>query len=451
MTHRKLIKFRKSLMITAKGIELAALWLVMMFFWVRYYPEATFSFQGNYVVAAVYAALLVIFFPIYGGLKIGTLRLPEVIFSSLLSLLFADILMFAQLTLVARKLLDPLPMLFILTLQLLMVMVCCTAMNKLYFILYPARDVVLLYGDETSAEVFRNKVSRISEKYRLKGSVSETEDFEVIRTNYLDVYNSFMLVDTSLPFRNKVLGYCFDRNKRVYIMPTATDILMANANNVTVFDTPVMLCKNRGPTMEQLIVKRLFDITASLLGLIIASPFMLIIALAIKLYDKGPVLFTQERMTRNETVFKLYKFRSMIVDADKGTDQLMVSKGDSRITPVGRIIRKLRVDELPQLINILKGDMSFVGPRPERLELIEEYAKVLPEFMYRHKVKAGLTGLAQVMGKYNTTPRDKLMFDLMYIEQFSLLQDLKLLFMTFKVIFLPDSSEGIEEGKDSAL
>lgn len=451
MKHKKLIKFRKSILLATKGVELIALWLLMMMFWVRYYPTATFSYQGNYLVAALYVALLVIFFPIYGGLKIGVLRLPEVIFSSSLSLVFSNTIMYAQFLLVARQFLDPLPMLFIFIVQLMAVMICAAVINRLYFVLYPARNVVLFYGDPDSAETFRGKVRRISEKYKLCGTISQDEDWDYIKNEYLEKYNSFMLIDTTSKFRDKVLGYCFDQNKRVYLVPNPNDIIVQNATKSTIFDTPMLLCKNRGPTMEQMIIKRLFDMVCSFLGLIIASPFMLVIAVSIKLYDKGPVLFTQERMTRNQNVFKLYKFRSMIVDADKGTDQLMVSKGDSRITPVGRVIRKLRVDELPQLINILKGDMSFVGPRPERLELVEEYSKALPEFLYRHKMKAGLTGLAQVMGKYNTSPRDKLLFDLMYIEEFSLWQDLKILFMTFKVVFLPGASDGIDDGKDSAL
>ena len=174
---------------------------------------------------------------------------------------------------------------------------------------------------------------------------------------------------------------------------------------------------------------------------------MLVTAIAIKAYDGGPVLYSQKRLTTGGRVFKVYKFRSMIVDAEKKSGATLAKKNDSRITPIGKFIRKVRIDELPQLINILKGDMSFVGPRPERPEIAQKYEKTMSEFKYRLKVKAGLTGYAQVMGKYNTTPYDKLKLDLMYIEHQSLMLDLRIFFMTVKTCFIPEATEGV---KDSA-
>ena len=169
---------------------------------------------------------------------------------------------------------------------------------------------------------------------------------------------------------------------------------------------------------------------------------MLIAAIAVKAYDGGPVLYSQKRLTKDGKVFSVYKFRSMIVDAEKDGVRL-AGKKDDRITPVGKVLRKLRLDELPQIINILKGDMSFVGPRPERPELTKKYCETMPEFSYRLKVKAGLTGYAQVMGKYNTTPYDKLKLDLMYIEHQSIWLDLKIILMTIKTVFVPDATEGV--------
>ena len=184
------------------------------------------------------------------------------------------------------------------------------------------------------------------------------------------------------------------------------------------------------------------DIIISGAGLLVASPVMLIEALAIKLEDGGPVFFRQPRMTKDGKVFDVLKFRTMIVDADKDVKRL-ASQNDDRITKVGKFLRKTRMDELPQFINILKGDMSIVGPRPEQVEITEKYVEVLPEFRYRLKVKAGLTGLAQIQGKYNTTPRDKLIFDLIYIEQYSIWVDIKLILQTVKVLFKSDSTEGV--------
>ena len=187
----------------------------------------------------------------------------------------------------------------------------------------------------------------------------------------------------------------------------------------------------------------------SALGCIVTSPIMLITALCIKLYDGGPVFYTQDRLTRDGKVFKVYKFRSMKTDAEKDGVARLAGEHDDRITPVGRVIRKVRIDELPQLLNILKGDMSIVGPRPERPELAAENEKIMPEFRYRLKVKAGLTGYAQVLGKYNTTPYDKLRLDLMYIEQYSLLLDIKLILMTIKILFIPESTEGVKDDNSS--
>ena len=174
---------------------------------------------------------------------------------------------------------------------------------------------------------------------------------------------------------------------------------------------------------------------------------MLIVAVAIKLYDGGPVLFKQERCTINGKIFKIHKFRSMIVDAEKEGKSIPATEHDPRITPVGNIIRKLRIDELPQMIDILQGNMSIVGPRPERVEHVEAYTEDIPEFKYRLKVKGGLTGYAQIYGKYNTTAYDKLKLDLMYIQNYSLRLDIRLIFMTVKIMFMKESTEGFEKDK----
>ena len=205
-----------------------------------------------------------------------------------------------------------------------------------------------------------------------------------------------------------------------------------------------------GLSAEQRFVKRSMDLVISGIGIIISSPIMLIVALAVKLYDKGPVFYRQERLTFKGKPFKIFKFRSMCVDSEKNGARL-ASKHDSRITPVGHVIRNLHLDELPQLFNVFLGDMSLVGPRPERKEIMREYQREIPEFYYRLKVKAGLTGYAQVYGKYNTTPYDKLKLDLFYIENYSVLLDIKLIFMTVKIFFQKETSEGVDDDQKNAL
>ena len=177
---------------------------------------------------------------------------------------------------------------------------------------------------------------------------------------------------------------------------------------------------------------------------------MILIALAIKLYDGGPVFYKQPRLTKDKQIFMILKFRSMKMDSEVKGAQL-AKKEDDRITPVGKLIRRIHFDELPQIFNILKGDMSLVGPRPERPEIAALYSERIPEFDYRLKVKAGLTGYAQVYGKYNTTPYDKLKLDLFYIENYSFFLDLKLLLMTVKIFFQKEVSEGVDDDQINAL
>ena len=204
-------------------------------------------------------------------------------------------------------------------------------------------------------------------------------------------------------------------------------------------------------TMDQRFFKRMIDLVCALILAIITSPIMLITAIIVKLYDGGPVLYKQVRVTRDDKEFKIMKFRSMRVDAEKDGVARLASKNDDRITPIGKFIRKVRIDELPQLFNIIKGEMSFIGPRPERPEIIKQYLEEMPEFAYRTKVKAGLAGYAQVYGKYNTTPYDKLKLDLTYIENYTLWMDIKLMLLTLKILFSPESTEGVDEQQITAL
>ena len=246
------------------------------------------------------------------------------------------------------------------------------------------------------------------------------------------------------------MKFCYKESVRTYVTPKISDIIFRGADDIHLFDTPLLLARNHGLSIDQRIIKRFFDIVLSGIGIILASPFMLIIAAAVKLYDGGPVLYKQERLTIDEKPFMIYKFRSMSTDSEKNGARL-AAKDDKRVTPVGRVIRNIHFDELPQLFNILKGDMSLVGPRPERKVISDEYSKSIPEFVLRTKVKAGLTGYAQVYGKYNTVPYDKLKFDITYIENYSLWLDIKIMLLTFKILFVKDNTEGVDEEQKTAL
>jgi exopolysaccharide biosynthesis polyprenyl glycosylphosphotransferase len=233
-------------------------------------------------------------------------------------------------------------------------------------------------------------------------------------------------------------------------VPKITDVILRGAENIHTFDTPLLICKTFGLKLEHRIIKRAADLVCSGIMLVILSPVMLVCAIIIKAGDGGNIIYRQTRLTKNGRKFEMYKFRSMVVNAENDGTARLSEAGDNRITSAGKVLRRYRLDELPQLLNILKGDMSLVGPRPERPEIAEEYEKEMPEFSFRLAVKAGLTGYAQVMGKYNTTPYDKLKMDLMYIQQYSILLDFKILVKTAKIVFVTESTEGIEQGKTNA-
>lgn len=263
-------------------------------------------------------------------------------------------------------------------------------------------------------------------------------------------YDSVIIGDIPCQARNHILKYCFEHSIRTYILPKISDIMLRGADDINLFDSPLLLARNQGFTFEQKVMKRTMDLILSLIGIIISSPLMLLTAFAILIQDGAPVIHKQTRLTMGGKEFCVYKFRSMIKDAEKDGIARLSAEKDVRVTPVGRVIRRVRLDELPQLFNILKGDMSLVGPRPERPQIAAEYREYMPEFDYRLKVKGGLTGFAQIYGKYNTTPYDKLKLDLMYIENYSFRLDLKLIFMTVKILFMKDSTEGVAEGQTTA-
>ena len=246
------------------------------------------------------------------------------------------------------------------------------------------------------------------------------------------------------------MKFCFEHSIRTYVTPKITDIMFRGADDIHLFDTPLYLSRNVGLSIDQRFFKRTFDIIVSLIGIVLASPFMIVIAIAIKLYDGGPVFYKQERLTRDGKPFWIIKFRSMTTQSEEKGARLC-AKGDARVTPIGNIIRNIHFDELPQLFNILKGEMSVVGPRPERQVIAEQYMKEIPEFAFRTKVKAGLTGYAQVWGKYNTTPYDKLKLDITYIENYSLWLDIKLILLTFKILFVKENTEGVDAEQTTAL
>lgn len=393
--------------------------------------------RGNWVMITIYAVLMLLFSNVFGGLKTGYLRRTDTFYSQSLSMLCVNVVTYFQISLIARHFVSPLPVLLLTIIDIAMLPVWIIAANKLYFSLFPPRRLVIIYGERAAAEL-AIKMSRRVDKYMICESVNADHSLSEMKTA-IDKYEGVILCDMPGQLRNDILKYCFAKKIRVYVAPKISDIIIRGAEDIRLFDTPLILCRNRGLSPEQRFVKRLFDLLFSLLAGVIFMPICIVIAIIIKLEDGGAVLYKQERLTLDDRRFYVYKFRSMIPDAEKHGAQL-ATEDDSRITKTGKILRKCRLDELPQILNIIKGDMSVVGPRPERPELAYKYEQDMPEFDFRLRVKAGLTGYAQVTGLYDTSPYDKLKMDMMYIEQYSLLLDLRIIMMTIKTMIFPGES-----------
>lgn len=439
-------RYKRFISFGAALILMALLTGIFAFVWYTYYSDAIilpYYRRGNWVLIGIYSMLVILFFKAYGGLKLGYLKKTDMLFSQLISMVCVNTMTYFLISLIGRHFMHGVPIVLMTLTDFGIISLWTVFTGKLYFIMYPPRRLIILYGSSQAAALVM-KMSQRVDKYMICESVSAEDDPERIREQLLK-YEGVIICDIPAEQRNDYIKFCFENSIRAYIAPKISDIIIRGADDIRLFDTPLLLCRNYGLDFEQRFVKRIFDIVFSLAAMIPALPFMMISAIAVKLYDGGPVLYKQKRLTTDGKEFFVYKFRSMIVDAEKDGRPQLASEEDDRITPVGKILRKFRIDEFPQLFNILKGDMSVVGPRPERPELTEEYEKQMPEFGFRLKVKAGLTGYAQVTGVYDTTPYDKLKMDLMYIENYSIRLDLQIILMTLKTMLFPGKTNAETE------
>ena len=423
-------------------------------FWFFYYEKylyLPFEGIGDYMMLALFLGLNAIFERLYGGFDIITSRITELIYSHTIAQIVCHVFIFFMIWMLVRlNMPNPIP--------LILCLVSCIFFDGAWsYIAYqsakkimPPKRTFILYDH---FEAYKNGI-KIAHKYDNRffvvgeaiASRPSPEIYQELENHEIE---AVLLCGIASSQRNDILKYCVEHSIMAYIRPNIGDLLVSNATLFRMDNLPIMLCERACPSLFYLVVKRLMDIVFSGITLIITSPLMLLTAIAIKIYDGGPVLFTQKRMTKNRKEFTIHKFRSMKVDADKDGKGIVTLQHDSRITPVGKIIRACRLDELPQLFDIFIGNMTIVGPRPERLETIELYEREMPEFAMRLQVKAGLTGYAQVYGKSNTSPYDKLQMDLMYIGEQSIVTDFKIMFSTIKILFMPESTEGFSEEKDA--
>ena len=408
-----------------------------------------FAMRGNIVLIGLHALMISVFLKVNGSMKLGQVRIRKMLFTQFVAIACVNLITYLQLCLIARWsfLLNVTPMLYLTAVDFAVAFVWVLAANLIYRKLYPPKQMLIVYGGKRPDRLIAKLKTR-KDKYTVCETICVDSGWDAV-VEKMNQYNTVLISDVVAPLRDEIMKHCFNESIICYIMPDISDIMMMGAEKIQISDTTMLMLRNQGLSAGQRAIKRVFDIVVGILAMIIASPVMLVIAIAIKAYDGGPVFFIQNRLTRDGKVFAIYKFRSMRVQKEDEKN-IITRKNDDRITPVGHVIRKLHLDELPQIINIIKGDMSFVGPRPEWTATTEQYAQNLPEFLLRLKVKAGLTGYAQIYGKYNSTPYDKLLLDLTYIEKYSFLLDLKLMLLTLKVLLGDKNAEGIEDWQTSA-
>ncbi len=443
LRHDLAVRLLKILNAALMAASFALVWYVHY----SVHAKVHYYLKGDLVVIGMFAILYIILCRAYDGFIISTSQISEMIYSQFLALFISDSIMFMVIWLLSLYLPNVWPMISCLIIQVGLSIAWSSLVHIWYFKAHKPRKSAVIYNRR---ENFAGLVGSygMDKKYNIAAKLHVDE--VLADPKLVKEYETVFIVGISSHDRNTILKACIENNVETMILPKVGDVMMGSARTLHMFHLPLMQVRRYRPNPEYVLFKRVFDIVCSLIFLIILSPFMLITAIAVKT-DGGPVLYKQKRLTKDGKEFYILKFRSMRVDAEKdGVARLSTGDKDDRITKVGKVIRAIRFDELPQVFNIIKGDMSIVGPRPERPEIAAQYEKEIPEFKLRLQAKAGLTGYAQVYGKYNTTPYDKLLMDLIYIGHPSIIEDLRICFATVKILFMKESTEGVDEGKTTA-
>ena len=419
--------------------------------WYLYYAKhiaSPFYAKGDYLVVALFFVLFIIFGRVYDAFLMSMQRISEIVYAQFLATAVSDFIMYIVIWLLSKHLPNILPGVAALIGQVILAAVWAYNAHHAYFKIFPPQATAVIDDTRQGTEKLIGKYG-LDDKYKVV--LTATADECIANLAMLDGVSTVFMSGIHSHDRNVILKYCVENNIGTFVIPRIGDTIMSGAYPMHMFHLPMLKVGRYHPQPEYLFIKRLLDIVISAVALVILSPIFLVTAIAIKATDHGPVFYKQIRLTKDGKEFGILKFRSMRVDAEKdGVARLSSGDHDDRITPVGKVIRACRIDELPQLVNILKGELSIVGPRPERPEIAAQYCEEMPEFSLRLQAKAGLTGYAQIYGKYNTTPYDKLVMDLMYIAHPSIVEDLKIMFATVKILFMPESTEGVSEGQTTA-
>lgn len=403
--------------------------------------------MGVTMLTFVFVGILLLI--VYGDYDIGKRKSKPIIYSISLATIITDVATWVMLAIMNTNLdnnptfmlEDPDTLIFVIVMQIVVIIIFAYLGNFIYFKIYvPEKTCLITSNRDNAANLFR-AIEKFKKQYNIM-FVDEYTDTRIYK--HIDRVDTVFLHEVPVSEREEIIEYCYKNFKNIYYTPEIADIVQISAKHMILDDVSLAAAPVKELTLEQRIIKRFMDVIISIVAIIITSPLWLICAITIKSYDRGPVFYKQNRVTKNGKIFTVLKFRTMRVNDDNHS----VTADDDRITPAGRFLRKYRIDELPQFINILLGDMSVVGPRPEMIENVYNYTTELPEFEYRLRVKAGLTGYAQVEGKYSTSPKDKLMMDMMYIENYSFFKDIKLIMMTAIVLLKKDSTEAFNNHKE---
>jgi exopolysaccharide biosynthesis polyprenyl glycosylphosphotransferase len=432
MPFNKTIQFLTKLAVFATPIGL---------FIVFFMPRA----GGQAVWVAIYALVLGLLSISFGCYQVGVYRLRTLVWSFCAALFFTNAVAVLQIWLIFNRLMLT-RMTLLLLAQCAATMVMYILANAVYFAISPPRRMLAVCRGTRGEIKMIRRFAENRDRFILTEILSSSMGETVIK-QAIDNVPAVLLGEIDKQLRDSLTSYCFENNKRLFVVPNMEDVMMHEAHLTQIGDSMVFMCKNRGMTYEQAVVKRALDLVASAVGMVLLSPILILTAILVKTTSAGPVFYKQTRVTKDGREFTLYKFRSMVKDAEKDGKPVLSCSNDARVTPVGRIIRRLRIDELPQLYNILIGDMSLVGPRPERPEIMAQFIANMPSFSYRLKVKAGLTGYAQVFGRYNTPFEDKVKMDVYYIAHYSLTLDLQLILSTVRILFMKDSTQGVDENE----
>ena len=450
--------------VCVRSVKLLNIFLIcapFAYIWLTYYSKQVyggeFSTAGTYGLIAAYIILYSLFVRIYDAFQVSQVSRSELFISQLIAITLTDTVFIMLLIALLRDIPEMLRVSVVFLAQVFISIIWCLIVSWWYFRVFKKRRAVIIYDSVHNLNEIAEH-SQFKKSFDLTGAydideIKSAEDGERIRWLIDKIRDTEVVFIMEIPDneRNVVVKYCVENEISCYSEPTIGDILFRGSKQFNMYNLPMCLIEKYNPTPEYMIIKRLTDIILSLLTLIVTSPILFITALAIKISDGGPVIYKQKRLTKNGRVFDIYKFRSMKTGAENDTGAVLsTGPDDPRVTGIGRLIRKLRIDEFPQLINIIKGDMSIVGPRPERPEIAKQYSEVLPEFHLRLQVRAGLTGYAQVYGRYDSDPYDKLCMDLHYISRAGFTEDLRIMLVTVKRIIAKEP-EGVREDEHDRI